>query len=106
MHFFDAQKRLYGGNAIVGGGLPLALGLALADKMQNRRHVTCCVFGDGAVAEGEFHESMNLASLWKLPVLFLCENNLYAMGTALQFEHSVDRAGEKSQCLQCRGCSG
>ena len=106
MHFFDAQKRLYGGNAIVGGGLPLAVGLALADKMQNRQRVTCCVFGDGAVAEGEFHESMNLASLWKLPVLFLCENNLYAMGTALQFEHSVDRAGEESRRIQRRRCIG
>ena len=96
MHFFDAQKRLYGGNAIVGGGLPLAVGLALADNMQNRQRVTCCVFGDGAVAEGEFHESMNLASLWKLPVLFLCENNLYAMGTALQFEHSVTELVKKA----------
>jgi pyruvate dehydrogenase E1 component alpha subunit/2-oxoisovalerate dehydrogenase E1 component len=96
MHLFDTQKRLYGGNAIVGGGLPLSLGLALADKMQNRQRVTCCVFGDGAVAEGEFHESMNLASLWKLPVLFLCENNLYAMGTALQFEHSVTELVKKA----------
>jgi TPP-dependent pyruvate/acetoin dehydrogenase alpha subunit len=63
--------------------LPLAVGLALADKMQNRPQVTACFFGDGAVAEGEFHESLNLAALWKLPVLFLCENNLYAMGTHL-----------------------
>ena len=83
MHLFDAATRFYGGNAIVGGGLPLAVGLALADKMQGRRRVTACFFGDGAVAEGEFHESMNLAALWKLPVLFFCENNLYAMGTAL-----------------------
>jgi pyruvate dehydrogenase E1 component alpha subunit len=83
MHLFDAARRFYGGNAIVGGGLPLATGLALADKMQKRPRVTACFFGDGAVAEGEFHESMNLAALWKLPVLFLCENNLYAMGTAL-----------------------
>lgn len=96
MHFFDAQKRLYGGNAIVGGGLPLAVGLALADKIQKRQRVTCCVFGDGAVAEGEFHESMNLASLWKLPVLFLCENNLYAMGTALEFEHAVPELAKKA----------
>ncbi|MCC7419899.1 MAG: pyruvate dehydrogenase (acetyl-transferring) E1 component subunit alpha [Planctomycetaceae bacterium] len=84
MHLFDAGRRLYGGNAIVGGGLPLAAGLALADRMQNRPVVTACFFGDGAVAEGEFHESMNLAALWKLPVLFLCENNRYAMGTALE----------------------
>jgi TPP-dependent pyruvate/acetoin dehydrogenase alpha subunit len=83
MHLFDASRRFYGGYAIVSGGLPIAVGLALADKLQNRNRVTACFFGDGAVAEGEFHESMNLAALWKLPVLFLCENNLYAMGTAL-----------------------
>jgi len=83
MHFFDASRRFYGGYAIVGGGLPISIGLALADKLQNRRRITACYFGDGAVAEGEFHESLNLAALWKLPVVFLCENNLYAMGTAL-----------------------
>ncbi len=83
MHLFDAATRLYGGNAIVGGGLPLAVGLALADRMLGRRAVTACFFGEGAMAEGAFHESMNLAALWRLPVLFCCENNLYAMGTAL-----------------------
>jgi pyruvate dehydrogenase E1 component alpha subunit len=86
MHLFDAATRFYGGNAIVGGGLPVAVGLALADHLQHRLRVTACFFGDGAVAEGEFHESLNLAALWKLPVLFLCENNLYAMGT------HIDRA--------------
>ena len=83
MHLFDAATRFYGGNAIVGGGLPLAVGLALADKLAGRQQLTACFFGEGAVAEGEFHESLNLAALWKLPVLFCCENNLYAMGTAL-----------------------
>ena len=83
MHLFDASHRFYGGNAIVGGGLPVAAGLALADRMQGRPQVTACFFGEGAVAEGEFHESLNLAALWQLPVLFCCENNLYAMGTAL-----------------------
>ena len=83
MHLFDAAKRLYGGNAIVGGGLPLAVGLALADRMQGRTRVTAVFFGEGAVAEGVFHESMNLAALWQLPVVFFCENNFYAMGTAL-----------------------
>jgi pyruvate dehydrogenase E1 component alpha subunit len=83
MHIFSAAHRFYGGNAIVAGGLPLAVGLALADKMQNRDRVTCCFFGEGAAAEGEFHEAMNLAALWALPVLFVCENNRYAMGTAL-----------------------
>jgi pyruvate dehydrogenase E1 component alpha subunit len=83
MHLFDASRRFYGGNAIVGGALPLAAGLALADKLAGRDRVTACFFGEGAVAEGEFHESMNLAALWDLPLLFCCENNLYAMGTAL-----------------------
>jgi pyruvate dehydrogenase E1 component alpha subunit len=83
MHLFDAGRRFYGGNAIVGGALPLAVGMGLADKLRKHSRVTACFFGEGAVAEGEFHESMNLAALWKLPVLFLCENNLYAMGTAL-----------------------
>ena len=83
MHLFDRATRFYGGNAIVGGGLPLAVGLALADKMQERETITACFFGDGAVAEGEFHESVNLAALWQLPLVLFCENNLYAMGTAL-----------------------
>jgi pyruvate dehydrogenase E1 component alpha subunit len=83
MHLFDAERRFYGGNAVVAGGLPLALGLALADKLRGDRRVTACFFGEGAMAEGEFHECMNLAALWELPVLFCCENNLYAMGTAL-----------------------
>ena len=85
MHLFDADLRFYGGNAIVAGGLPLAVGLALADRMQGRANVTACFFGDGAVAEGDFHEALNLAALWQLPVLFVCENNLYAMGTALRY---------------------
>ena len=89
MHLFDGDTRFYGGNAIVGGGIPLAAGLALADHMQGRRHVTACFFGEGAVAEGEFHETMNLAALWDLPVLFCCENNLYAMGTALERSEAV-----------------
>ena len=83
MHLFDAATRFYGGNAIVAGGLPLAVGLALADATLHRNRVTACYFGDGAVAEGAFHESLNMAALWRLPVLFCCENNLYAMGTAL-----------------------
>jgi pyruvate dehydrogenase E1 component alpha subunit len=83
MHLFDAGTRFYGGSAIVGGGLPLAVGIGLAEQMQQRHTVTVCFFGDGAVAEGEFHESLNLAAVWKLPVLFLCENNRYAMGTAI-----------------------
>ena len=97
MHIFDAKARFYGGNAIVGGGLPIAVGLALADKMQKRPRVTACFFGEGAAAEGEFHESMNLAELWKLPVLFVCENNLYAMGTALAISESETDIHLKAQ---------
>jgi pyruvate dehydrogenase E1 component alpha subunit len=89
MHLFDAATRFYGGNAIVGGGLPLAVGLALADRLLPRAGcVTACFFGEGAVAEGAFHESLNLAALWQVPVLFVCENNLYAMGTALSRSES------------------
>jgi pyruvate dehydrogenase E1 component alpha subunit len=84
MHFFDVGRRFYGGNGIVAGGLPLAVGLALADRLQGRARVTACFFGDGAVVEGEFHECLNLAALWRLPVLFVCENNLYGMGTAIE----------------------
>ncbi len=97
MHLFDAKHRLFGGNAIVGGGLPLAVGLALADRMQARRAVTACFFGEGAMAEGAFHESMNLAALWKLPALFCCENNLYAMGTALRLTESETDLHLKAQ---------
>ena len=96
MHLFDVARRFYGGNAIVAAGLPVAVGLALADHMQHRPHVTACFFGEGAVAEGEFHEAMNLASLWKLPVLFCCENNLYAMGTALDLSEAETNLAVKA----------
>ena len=96
MHLFDAGRRFFGGNAIVGGGIPVAVGLALADHMQARDHVTACFFGEGAVAEGSFHESMNLAALWHLPVLFCCENNGYAMGTALDRSESATNLAVKA----------
>jgi pyruvate dehydrogenase E1 component alpha subunit len=97
MHLFDAATRFYGGNAIVGGGLPLAVGLALAEKMQGRTGLAACFFGEGAAAEGEFHESLNLSELWKLPVLFVCENNLYAMGTRLERSESQPDIHIKAQ---------
>ena len=100
MHLFDRATNFYGGNAIVGGGLPLAVGLALADHMRGDNIVTACFFGDGAVAEGEFHESLNLAALWKLPVLFVCENNLYAMGTALAMSESETDIQRKAACYR------
>ncbi|HET7687058.1 MAG TPA: pyruvate dehydrogenase (acetyl-transferring) E1 component subunit alpha [Candidatus Macondimonas sp.] len=108
MHLFDAARRFYGGSAIVAGGIPLAVGLALADKMQGRSRVTACFFGEGAVAEGEFHESMNLAELWQLPVLFVCENNLYAMGTHIARSESVTELCRKlpAYAMPCTSVDG
>ena len=100
MHVFDAGRRFFGGNAIVGGGLPVAIGLALADAMRGTDRVTVCFFGEGAVAEGEFHECMNLAALWRLPVLFACENNLYAMGTALSRSESETDIALKAESYE------
>ncbi|MFZ0322698.1 MAG: pyruvate dehydrogenase (acetyl-transferring) E1 component subunit alpha [Actinomycetes bacterium] len=100
MHLFDADRRMYGGNAVVAAGLPLAVGLALADRMLGRDSVTVCFFGEGAVAEGEFHESLNLAALWRLPVLFLCENNRYAMGTAIEASESETNLAVKASSYE------
>jgi pyruvate dehydrogenase E1 component alpha subunit len=101
MHLFDVATRFYGGNAIVGGHLPVAAGLALADRMLGREgRITACFFGEGAMAEGEFHEAMNLAALWDLPVLFCCENNLYAMGTSLESSESQTDLALKASCYR------
>lgn len=97
MHLFDVSKKFYGGNAIVAGGIPIGVGLALADKMQNKKSVSACYIGDGSIAEGAFHESANLAALWKLPVLFLCENNFYAMGTKLSEHQSQTNLAKKAK---------
>ncbi len=95
MHLFDAERKFFGGSAIVAGHLPLAVGLALADKKMKRDQITCCFFGEGAMAEGTFHEAFNLAALWEVPVLFVCENNLYAMGTALRYTHAQTNLEKK-----------
>src|SRR3984893_10360918 len=84
MHLFDANLRFMGGYAIVGGGLPLAAGLGLSVMYKEEPEVVCCFFGDGALPQGAFHESLNITSLWKLPVVFICENNFYGMGTLVQ----------------------
>ena len=83
MHLFDAERGFLGGYAIVGGMMPIAVGLGLAAQQQGNDSVTLCFFGDGAVNEGEFHESLNLAALWNLPVVFFCENNGYGMGSPI-----------------------
>lgn len=95
MHMFDIKTNFFGGNAIVAAHLPVAVGMALASKKQKKGNITCCFFGEGAAAEGEFHEAMNLAALWQVPLLFVCENNLYAMGTALRFSHSLTELERK-----------
>ncbi len=96
MHYFDKGRNFYGGHAIVGGHLPLATGIAFATKYREEDRVTACLLGDGAVNIGSFHEAMNLAQLWKLPVLFIVENNMFGMGTSVQracsTEEIVDRA--------------
>jgi len=100
MHLFSREQRFYGGNAIVGGGLPLAVGIALADKQLRPGAVTACFFGEGAVTEGAFHESMNLAAIWQLPVLFVCENNLYAMGVPLADSESQPNVVRKADAYR------
>lgn len=102
MHLFDKPTRFFGGNAIVCSHLPLAAGIALADKMLKKPNVTACFLGEGAVAEGEFHETLNLAALWQLPVLFICENNLYCMGTALRYHESNTNLTEKAASYKVR----
>src|SRR5919199_1662913 len=96
MHFFDRKNHMYGGHAIVGAHVPLATGMAFASKYRGEDRVTLCFFGDGAINQGAFHEALNLAALYKLPVLFICENNLFAMGTSVKRSTSlkqiVDRA--------------
>jgi len=84
MHLFDPHLRFMGGYAIVGGGLPLAAGFGFSIFYKEGPEVVCCFFGDGALPQGAFHESLNIASLWKLPVVFICENNFYGMGTLVQ----------------------
>ena len=84
MHLFDPDLRFMGGYAIVGAGLPVAAGLALSVQYNEGPEVVCAFFGDGALPQGAFHESLNLASIWKLPVVFICENNFYGMGTMVQ----------------------
>lgn len=103
MHIFDRATRFYGGNAIVGGGLPLALGVALAERMQGRGGVIACFFGEGAADEGEFHETMNLAALWRLPVFFVCENNRYSMGTPLALAEAEPEIWRKAAAYRMAG---
>ncbi|MBI4297263.1 MAG: pyruvate dehydrogenase (acetyl-transferring) E1 component subunit alpha [Chloroflexi bacterium] len=103
MHLFDARRNFMGGYAIVGGSLPLSVGLALASDYLGEGRVVLSVFGDGAVNQGEFHESLNLAALWHLPVVFLCENNLYALSTPIERASAVTEVFRRGECYGIRG---
>lgn len=105
MHLFDAGRRFFGGNAIVAGGIPTAAGLAFADKQLDRNRISACFFGEGATAEGAFHETMNMAELWQLPVLFCCENNRYAMGTVIDHELSQPNLIAKAEAYRVPAAS-
>lgn len=83
MHMFSAEHRFFGGHGIVGGQIPLGAGIAFADKYKGNKNVTLCYMGDGAIRQGAFHEALNMAMTWKLPVIFIIENNFYAMGTSV-----------------------
>jgi pyruvate dehydrogenase E1 component alpha subunit len=97
MHLYDKETNFLGGSAIVGNGLPMAVGVAMANKYENQNAIACCFFGEGAVDEGEFHESLNLASLWNLPVLFVCENNLYSMGMPFELAEAETNLVSKAK---------
>jgi pyruvate dehydrogenase E1 component subunit alpha len=103
MHLFDLERRFMGGYGIVGGNLPLAAGFALASDYRGEDSVTLCMFGDGASNQGTFGETMNLAALWKLPVVFLVVNNQYGMGTAIERHSAVTDLSKKAECLGVPG---
>lgn len=100
MHMADPDKNMWGGHAIVGGHLPIAAGLALGDQYAGNDGVTICMFGDGATNIGFFHEALNLSKVWKLPVLWVCENNQYGMGTSVERASAVSEIRQKAEGYQ------
>jgi pyruvate dehydrogenase E1 component alpha subunit len=103
MHYFDKANHMYGGHAIVGAHIPLAAGMAFASKYRGEDRVTLCFFGDGAINQGAFHEAFNLAALYKLPVIFICENNLYAMGTSVERSTSLKQIVDRAEGYEMPG---
>ena len=97
MHIADVEKNFWGGHAIVGAHLPIATGLALGDHYQKNDGVTICMFGDGATNIGYFHEALNLSKVWNLPLLWVCENNQYGMGTAVERASAVSEIRQKAE---------
>src|SRR5689334_21759448 len=97
MHYFDKTNHMYGGHAIVGAHVPLATGMAFAAKYRKEDRVTLCFFGDGAINQGAFHEALNLVALYKLPIVLICENNLFAMGTSVKRSTSLKQIVDRSE---------
>ena len=97
MHYFDKERFMFGGHAIVGAHVPLGAGLAFAAKYRKEDRVTLCFFGDGAINQGAFHEALNLAGLFKLPVIFICENNYFAMGTSVKRSTSLQQIADRAE---------
>ena len=106
MHMFDGERRFMGGYGIVGGNLPLAAGIALSSDYRETDEVTVCVFGDGAANQGTFGETLNIAALWKLPVVFMVTNNQFGMGTVARAPHGADRPAQARRGLRrARACA-
>jgi len=103
MHYFDREHHMYGGHAIVGAHVPLAVGMAFASKYREEDRVTLCFFGDGAINQGSFHEALNLAALYKLPIVFVCENNLFAMGTSVERSTSLKQIVDRAEGYDISG---
>jgi pyruvate dehydrogenase E1 component alpha subunit len=105
MHIADFAVGMLGANGIVGGGLPIATGAALAAQIEGKGNVAVCFFGDGAVAEGEFHEALNISSVWKLPIVFVCENNQYAANNAIAVQHAITDVAVRAKSYGLPGLS-
>ncbi len=103
MHLFDAARHNYGGHGIVGGQIPLAVGVAFSQRYQKKDGVVVCLFGDAAVNNAAFHESLNMAAVWKLPVVFICENNRYGMGTAIERTSAIAEVWRRASAYDIRG---
>ncbi len=103
MHMFDAPRHNYGGHGIVGGQIPLAVGVAFSQRYQKKDGVVVCLFGDAAVNNGAFHEALNMAAVWKLPAVFICENNRYGMGTPIERSSAVAEVWRRASAYDVRG---
>jgi pyruvate dehydrogenase E1 component alpha subunit len=103
MHIADFSVGSLGANGVVGGGIPIAVGAALSQKMRKSPYMTVSFFGDGATNQGAFHESVNLAAVWKLPVLFVCENNHYAMSTPIHKQMNISDLSQRAHAYGIRG---